>query len=401
MKILFLTNFYPKIDNKTSGIFVVKRLIEHKKLGIPFDVIPIYMKDDFFLKSFRKIFKLQSVESLKELEGIKFEKINVEINLFEKFLEKNGLLNFSKKFFNKLDKQINLKSYDIIHAHGMSLNLPAGYIAKLISEKYSTPYLITLHGGDVNYNMAKNNKNREIYIESFEKASKVIFVSNALLENAKSFGYSGKNAVIIPNGYDPEIFKPMDKEQVRKELGIYKKGYKYVGFVGNLIPVKRADKLPEIFENISKKYIKVKFLIVGDGYLKERIEKEMKEKGLEYIFTGRISQESVVKWMNAMDIMVIPSRNEGFGSVVIEAQACGTCVIGSSNGGIPEAIGFNEYIIEEGKNFDERIADKIVKILKNGYDSEILIQRSKEYIWKKIVENEINLYKETIKKTVR
>ncbi|MBO8140124.1 MAG: glycosyltransferase [Thermosipho sp. (in: Bacteria)] len=396
MRILILTNFYPKIGNITSGIFVVKRLVEYKKFDVSFDTIPVYMKDDFFLKLLRKILKLQSTESLEKFENIKFRKIDVKINLLKKILEKTGFLNFSKEFSKQLEKQINLKSYDIIHAHGMSLNLPAGYIAKLISEKYDIPFFVTLHGGDVNYNMAKNKKNRTIYIETFENTSKVIFVSNALLEKAKSLGYSGKNAIVIPNGYDPEIFKPMDKKQVRKELGIYKKEYKYVGFVGNLIPVKRADKLPEIFENISKNYDKVMFLIVGDGYLKEKIEKEMKEKSLEYIFTGRVSQGSVAKWMNAMDIMVLPSRNEGFGAVVIEAQACGTCVVGSSNGGIPEAIGFKEYIVNEGEHFEERFVKRIVEILRNGYDSSELTRRTKEFTWKNIVKQEMDLYKSFI-----
>jgi len=46
---------------------------------------------------------------------------------------------------------------------------------------------------------------------------------------------------------------------------------------------------------------------------------------------GRVSQVDVAKYMNAMDVMVLPSRNEGFGAVVIEAQACGTCVVGSSD----------------------------------------------------------------------
>jgi len=396
MRILILTNFYPKIGNITSGIFVVKRLVEYKKFDVSFDTIPVYMKDDFFLKLLRKILKLQSTESLEKFENIKFRKIDVKINLLKKILEKTGFLNFSKEFSKQLEKQINLKSYDIIHAHGMSLNLPAGYIAKLISEKYDIPFFVTLHGGDVNYNMAKNKKNRTIYIETFENTSKVIFVSNALLEKAKSLGYSGKNAIVIPNGYDPEIFKPMDKKQVRKELGIYKKEYKYVGFVGNLIPVKRADKLPEIFENISKNYDKVMFLIVGDGYLKEKIEKEIKEKSLEYIFTGRVSQGSVAKWMNAMDIMVLPSRNEGFGAVVIEAQACGTCVVGSSNGGIPEAIGFKEYIVNEGEHFEERFVKRIVEILRNGYDSSELTRRTKEFTWKNIVKQEMDLYKSFI-----
>lgn len=392
MRILILTNFYPKIGNITSGIFVVKRLVEYKKFDVSFDTIPVYMKDDFFLKLLRKILKLQSTESLEKFENIKFRKIDVKINLLKKILEKTGFLNFSKEFSKQLEKQINLKSYDIIHAHGMSLNLPAGYIAKLISEKYDIPFFVTLHGGDVNYNMAKNNRNRTMYIETFENASKVIFVSNALLEKAKSLGYSGKNAIVIPNGYDPEIFKPMNKEKIRKELGIYRKGYKYVGFVGNLIPVKRADKLPEIFENISKNYDKVMFLIVGDGYLKEKIEKEMKEKNLEYIFIGRVSQRSVAKWMNTMDVMVLPSRNEGWPCVVKEAQACGTCVVGSNNSGIQEAIGFNDYIVEEGENFEERFANKVVEILKNGSDSKNLIENTREFSWQRVSEKEIEIY---------
>ncbi len=48
-----------------------------------------------------------------------------------------------------------------------------------------------------------------------------------------------------------------------------------------------------------------------------------------------------------MNVIILPSRNEGFGAVVIEAQACGTCVVGSNNGGIPEAIGSEDYVVKE------------------------------------------------------
>jgi glycosyltransferase involved in cell wall biosynthesis len=124
--------------------------------------------------------------------------------------------------------------------------------------------------------------------------------------------------------------------------------------------------------------------------LREKIEKET--KGLNIIFTGRLPQKGVAKYMNAMDVMVLPSREEGFGAVVIEAQACGTCVIGSSNGGIPEAIDFEEYVVKEGENFEERFARKVVDVLKKGYDRNRLIERAKGFTWEEIVRREIEIY---------
>ncbi len=62
-----------------------------------------------------------------------------------------------------------------------------------------------------------------------ENADKVIFVSNALLNKAKSFGYSGSNSVVIPNGIEPDLFKPLDREKIKRELELNKK---VIGFVG-------------------------------------------------------------------------------------------------------------------------------------------------------------------------
>ncbi|WP_241230041.1 glycosyltransferase [Thermosipho globiformans] len=307
--------------------------------------------------------------------------------LFYKF----GLLNLFKVLCKNIEKKFDLEQYDIIHAHGMYGEAPAGLIAKFLAEKYNKPFLVSLHGSDVNVLMPQRSSE---YKRVLESSSANIFVSKALLEKAKSYGYSGKNAVVIPNGYDPSIFYSADKEEVRKQLGIYKSGYKYVGFVGNLFSIKRADKLGEIFNYIARKYPKTYFIVVGDGPMRDIIKKET--KGLNIIFTGRIQQKEVAKWMNAMDVMILPSRNEGWGAVVIEAQACGTCVIGSNNGGIPEAIGFPEYVIEEGKDFEERISEKVVEVLKKGYDRDKLIKRAENFTWSSLVGKEIEVYKQVI-----
>jgi len=297
------------------------------------------------------------------------------------------------RYTRVLIDNFSLHDLDFIHAHGM-YEVAAGNVARLISERTGVPYVITLHGSDVNIVMRKRSAT---YVRTLENASKCIFVSNALLEKAKSFGYSGRNGIVIPNGYDPNIFYPLDKDTVRKNLGVYRPNLKYVGFVGNLNKVKRADKLPSIFWEIQKRVQDVTFIVVGDGPLRKKVE--LDTAGLNVVFTGRLPQEEVAKWMNAMDIMVLPSRNEGFGAVAVEAQACGTIVVGSSNGGIPEAVGFEQCIVQEGYDFEKRFADKVVELLKTNQDAlkNQIMLRAKQFTWESIVSKELEVYKEVLK----
>ncbi|MGJ8454511.1 glycosyltransferase [Pseudothermotoga sp. U03pept] len=286
-----------------------------------------------------------------------------------------------------IENSIDVASYDLIHAHGM-FTPAAGQVAAILAQKYGKPYVITVHGSDVNSIMSK----RPWYLKILESANAVLFVSNALFDKAKSYGYSGRNGVVIPNGYDSNIFRPLDKELIRKELKLCTDKCRYIGFVGGLQYVKRADKLIEIFERIARNADNVRFIVVGDGELRKDIQKEAVQKKLNVSFTGRVPQHVVAKYMNAMDVMILPSRDEGFGCVALEAQACGTCVIGSNNGGIPEAIGFKEYVVEEGEDFEERFTQKVAEVLENGYDKNLLIERVRNYTWQKIVNLEKQIY---------
>jgi len=330
------------------------------------------------------------------LDGINYTYCTLRRNLFTVFLQKTfpeQNMRLEKQICHNILKQFDLHKLDLVHAHGM-YEVAAGNVARLISERTGIPYVITLHGSDVNIVMRKRTAN---YVDTLENASKCIFVSNALLKKAKSFGYSGRNGIVIPNGYDTKIFYPMDKDTVRNNLGVYRPNLKYVGFVGNLNKVKRADKLPSIFWEIQKRVQDVTFIVVGDGPLRKKVE--LDTAGLNVVFTGRKPQEEVAKWMNAMDIMVLPSRSEGFGAVAVEAQACGTIVVGSSNGGIPEAVGFEQCIVQEGYDFEKRFADKVVELLKTNQDAlrNQIMLRAKQFTWESIVSREIEVYKEVLR----
>ncbi|MGB9821347.1 MAG: glycosyltransferase family 4 protein [Pseudothermotoga sp.] len=393
MRVLVITNPVPKKENHMSGIFVVRRLQQYPKFHIDYLTISLGFEDCWDVRFVKKLLRKNSNAPLDQLLDVKFEHALISRNLAKLLLWRTHLIDNAKlirEYVHRIESMLGDFQFDLIHAHGMSV-IPAGEIAYLLARKHNKPFVVTLHGSDVNLLMPKR---KQRYTEILEDASKCIFVSKALLEKAKSFGYSGKNAVVIPNGYDPEIFKQMDKEQIRRELGIHKENTHYVGFVGNLIPIKRADKLPEIFESVVKNIPNVRFIIVGDGVLRDKILKQMKD--LDVVFAGRVPQTEVAKYMNAMDVMVLPSRQEGFGAVIIEAQACGTCVVGSSNGGIPEAIGFSEYVVEEGDNFEERFAKRVVEVLREGYDMNRLLERAKGFTWRSIVLAEMRIYRNVL-----
>jgi len=390
LKVLMIPTSIPREDNPSRGVFVVKRLQQYKKFGVDYTAVSFDFEDGPLVSLARKLTKNTKSRLMHSYDGVNFKYVLLRrglISTINQFLRPNGYKDIVAKFAEKIGKIVSVSDFDLIHAHGMYA-IPAGEIARLLAEMYGKPYIVTLHGGDVNDVMPK----RIEYVEILEKAAKVIFVSNAILQKVKSFGYSGRNAAVIPNGYDPEIFKPMDKIEVRKKLGIYKEAYKYVGFVGNLIETKRADKLGEIFHLIQKEFPNVYFIVVGDGHLKEKIQQETRD--LEILFTGRIEQKQVALYMNAMDVLILPSRNEGFGTVIIEAQACGTCVVGSSNGGIPEAIGFGEYVVEDGKDFEKRFAERICYFLNSRHDGNSLMERAKTFSWNNIVRMELEIYEE-------
>ena len=231
-------------------------------------------------------------------------------------------------------------------------------------------------------------------LEGLANADKCIFVSEKLLEVSKTLGFSGKNAIVNPNGVDGQTFSPMNKEKIKAELGLTKKT---VGFVGNLIHVKRADKFPEIFRHIYSQNPETEFLLVGDGGLRNTLEADFKAGNIPVQFVGRVKPEKVTYYLNGMDVMILPSRNEGWPCVVLEAQACGTAVVGSNNGGIPEAVGDESLIVADGSDIAKRFAEKVFEVLQAEPNPRMLVERASAYSWENLVKKEIKIYEKILR----
>ncbi|AJG40179.1 hypothetical protein TRQ7_01660 [Thermotoga sp. RQ7] len=149
MKILFLTNLFPKRENPNSGIFITKRLKEHEKLGVDFTAVSLAFRNKGRLLSLLRSLLHKPFEiPLEELEGVSFKPVFVERGLFDVVIQKfwtmkKALENFTDRFAEQIFQKF--PKHNIIHAHGMYLPAPAGVVARKVSEIWNVPYVVTFH----------------------------------------------------------------------------------------------------------------------------------------------------------------------------------------------------------------------------------------------------------------
>ena len=113
-----------------------------------------------------------------------------------------------------------------------------------------------------------------------------------------------------------------------------------IGVVSRLEPIKGMDLVVPAFAEVLKRFSEVRLLVVGDGSLRAMMEQQAVELGCadRIAWVGRQPQEELPHWYGQMDIVLMPSRSEGFGLTAIEAMANGCVVVASEVGGLPEVV---------------------------------------------------------------
>ena len=152
--------------------------------------------------------------------------------------------------------------------------------------------------------------------------------------------------------------------ELKRQYGIF--GDVVLGFVGNIIDVKNVLVLPEIVLNVKKMMSDkdVVLVIVGNGDLEKPLFNQLEGNGIKYIYIGKQPPAAVPGIMNCLDLLILPSKNEGLPMVTLEAMACGVKVVGSNVGGISESIG-KENCFDLGPSFVKDISVRIVELVKN------------------------------------
>ena len=286
--------------------------------------------------------------------------------------------------------------FDLIHAH---FAYRTGYIAGKVAKALRKAMVLTVHGSDIHQQTRIDYPRRmwrDRTLKALGMSSRIIAVSRSLQQMVNQLGYGSKTCV-IPSGFVGEYFKPQDQSLCRKRLGLSPRT-RVLLYVGGMMKVKGTDLLPETISILLHTLDDLLLLMVGGGPMEEGLKKEFKARGLSkrVRFVGRLPNDQVGEYMNAADLLVLPSRNEGRPTVVAEALSCGRPVVATNVGGIRETLQNNSLgVLTEPEN-PAALAGAIVQCLERDWVREHLHSFAQQFTWANIVPRINEVYEEVL-----
>lgn len=288
-----------------------------------------------------------------------------------------GLVNGDYVYLNRVLRRARkeIQNFEPEIVHGMHIRTWPALIA---ANEKSTPSIVTTHSLEL--------QNESLAASAFRDAGIVHcnskFTEGLVHDIARRSGIASPNTTIIHPSIDLDAFEANltgTKDVQEKQSGpvvtiarlVDRKNVKTVIEAWKLLPAEvRADR---------------ELIIVGEGENRTRLE-ELASSESDIRFTGWVSEQRKVELLERASVFVLPALRdgydvEGFGIVYIEAQAAGTPVIGSSYGGVPEAVGDGGIIVDQPED-PVVVSDKIEGILTNEDEYENLLQNTSQRVWK-------------------
>lgn len=245
--------------------------------------------------------------------------------------------------------------FDVIDAHYF---YPDGVAAAMMGRRLNKPVVITGRGSDINVFPEFHTPRKQI-VNAARQAAAVNTVSRALKSRLVDLGVDDDKVTTLRNGVDLARFAPVPRENARAGLelsSIGRAGQVWLS-VGNLIELKGVHIAIEALARVPDAIL----MVAGRGPDEPKLRSLANHYGVDQrvCFLGLVQHDDLPRYFNAADVLVVPSQSEGMPNVVLEAMACGTPVVATAVGGIPELL----TVPEAGRLMAERSVEALIEAM--------------------------------------
>lgn len=292
----------------------------------------------------------------------------------------------------KIKNFLQKNDFDIIHTHNYKSDIIGFLAAKMAHKKWVATNHVW-HGLDFKLRLYES---MDAFILRF--AHKAVAVSDSIKYDLIRKGLRENKVKIIYNGIDVDAFaKQLPIDDTRKKLGIFTDDL-VVAIIGRLSPEKGLFIFLEAVKEIVRKIKNIKFLIIGDGPLKNNLHSAVSAGYLQdrVIFTG--IRNDVPMLLSICDILVNSSYIEGLPLTILEAMAAHVLVIGTKVGAIPTVIKHleNGILIEAGDS--KGLKEAIIFAIENNEKRKTMVKNAYRDVCDKFsIEKMVSSYSETYK----
>jgi len=387
MKVILFTSLYPGLDDPRRGVFVEKRLQHLLERSKEIEVtvvapIPVRLNMKQLLPFKQSDYSKKETYNSVVVHRPKF----ISIPVLGKYI--NPVIMFLA-CYNTVRQLLSENAVELIDAHYF---YPDGVAAALFGKLFDLPVVITARGTDIN--LFPNYFISRKYIQwAASYASAIITVSEALKRKLINLKVNGSKITTLVNGVDSKIFYPVNKDEAQKKINT---NIPYIFSVGNLVVEKGHGHVIKALKNMPD----LNYIIAGTGPLKGELVRYSKILGVQdrVKFVGGVQQSDLKYYYSAAEALVHPSSREGLPNVVLESLACGTPVVATEVGGLPEIIADKSVgLLVNIRDVDD-IHVAIKKVIEMNLDRNIIKCFSEKFSWNDTSAGQLSIFRSVANK---
>ena len=291
----------------------------------------------------------------------------------------------------RLQRLVHRVQPDLINLHFVD-NATAYALA--LARWFDLPLVVSLHGADVEYFPQKRVVYRWLLHKALTDAAAVTACSSTLLRAAGvEHSPGGRSVEAIPNGVDVDVFSNAEP---------YSSGQSYILAVSRLVHGKGVDVVIRGFAQIPAEF-EVELWIAGDGPVRRELEKLARDLGVgsRVRFLGTVPYDTVPSLIVGCEMLVLGSRQESFGVVLLEAMAAAKPVVATAVGGIPELVTDGENGLLVPSESPEALGEAVARLLQDAHLRRAIGQQGQQlvrarYTWDEQGEHFLDLYRRVV-----